>query len=326
MPELTPKRATVVTPVYNAQDFVTETVDSILEQIRACSSDIPIEYIVVDDGSTDDTAELLTAQYGNEICLIRQENQGEVAAVNRGVAEAASDIVGVVNADDPIRPGLLKSAISRLEANADLVAVYPDWDMIDADGGLIQTMRTYDFDLRVHLEQHLCLPGPGAFFRKSALAGEPARDSRFPLSSDYEMWLRLALAGRIERIPEVLATWRMHSGGTSQSVRSRRMAESKIGMIHAFYGRADLPAEVRAWRRQALASAYYCAGLLAIHGSDVPGRRYMALSIALSPIWPSRFKTERSRSWIRVLYVLFQPLSRWLLRGATASGLLERRL
>ncbi len=319
-------RVTVVTPVYNGRDYIAETVDSVLAQMGDPESVSPCEYVVVDDGSTDGTGDFLASRYGKRIRLIRQQNGGEVDAVNRGVAEASSDIVGIVNADDPVRPGLLRAAVTMLEADAGLVAVYPDWEMIDEKGVPVRTVTTLDFDLCVHLEQHLCLPGPGAFFRLSALNDDPVRNPRFPFTSDYEMWLRLALAGRIARIPQVLATWRLHRGGTSQSGRNRQMAANKIDMVTAFFNRHDLPASVCAWRRQALASALYCAGLLAIHDPAVPGRRYLLRSLVLSPIWPSHFTIERRRSWARILYVMCQPLSRWLYLAAVGRGLARDRL
>ncbi len=326
MSELQKARVSVITPVYNGLPYIAETVDSVLAQAREPDGIAGLEYLVVDDGSTDGTGDFLAQRYGNGIRLIRQRNAGEAAAVNRGVAEATAEIVGIVNADDPIRPGLLRTAVELLERDATLVAVYPDWEMIDGEGDVIQTMETRDFDLRVHLEQHLCLPGPGALFRRAAFDGEPARDTRFARTSDYEMWLRLALKGRIARIPKVLATWRLHDAGGSQSGRNPEMAENKVAMVRAFFERRDLPASVRAWKRQAVASALYCAGLLAIHNPEIPGRRYLLRSIAMSPVWPRHFAANRRRSWVRILYVMLQPFSRWFYRSAVTTGLARERL
>jgi len=326
MSEFGEARVTVVTPVFNGRDFIAETVDSVLAQAVECRAVAPFDFVIVDDGSTDGTGDFLAARYGNQVRLFRQSNRGEVAAVNRGVREASSDIVGIVNADDPIRPGLLRAVVDTLKAGTDLVAVYPDWEMIDERGVVVRTVTTFDFDLRVYLEQHLCLPGPGAFFRRSALHGEPARDSRFPLTSDYEMWLRLAMRGRIVRIPQVLATWRTHQNGASQLCRNSQMAANKVDMVMTFFEQHDVPAPMRGWRRQAFASALYCAGLLAIQDPTVPGRRYLLRSLALCPVWPGYFSAERKRSWLRILYVMCQPLSRWAYRMAVAIGLARERL
>ena len=313
-------RVTIVTPVYNGRDYIAETVDSVLAQ------DVEgLDYTVIDDGSTDGTAELLAERYGDRIRLVRQPNQGAQATTTRGIAEAASDIVAVVNADDPIRPGLVEMALRAFEADPDLVAAYPDWDMIEANGRMIKRVITHEFELRVHLEQHLCLPGPGAFFRRSALQGQPARNRLYRYTGDYEMWLRLGLRGRIKRLPHVLATWRRHDAGGSIAGISPEMARNKIDMIEAFFARPDLPPDIAALRRSALGTAYYEAALLAIHNPAIPGRRYMLNSLRLQPFWPRHFLPERQRSWLRVLYVLMPELSRPTYQLSCRMGLVSPR-
>jgi glycosyltransferase involved in cell wall biosynthesis len=291
--------------VYNGRDYIVETVESVLNQVRD-----DLEYIVVDDGSTDGTADLLAKRYGNRLHLVRQQNRGEAEAVNYGIAKASANIVAIVNADDPIRPGLVEAALRAFETAPELVGVYPDWDMIDEHGRLLERMHTHEFDLRVHLEQHLCLPGPGAFFRRAALRDAPARNPRFRYTGDYEMWLRIGLSGRVRRLPGVLATWRRHSAGSSLAGRSPEMARNKIEMIDAFFARDDLPSDLARLRRSALGTAYYSAALLAIHNPAIPGRSYMLRSLVLQPFWPKHFLPERRRSWGRIFYVLAPELCR----------------
>lgn len=314
-------KATFITPVYNGKAFIAETVDSILAQTFG-----DFDYIVVDDGSTDGTAELLAERYGDAIVVIRQANAGEAAAVNRGVDAAQTDIVCVVNADDPVRPGLLQAAMRVLDSSPDIVGVYPDWEMIDAAGTVVKSVQTHDFDLCMHVEQHLCLPGPGGVFHKSALGDEPARDPRLRYTSDYDFWMRLALKGKVRRIPEVLATWRVHDAGASISARSAEMAENKINAVSWFFARADLPAELREHQKLALSVAHYSASLLAIHDAAVPGRRYLLKSLWLVPFWPGNFDPERHRAWGHILYVLALPLSRWLYLFAVRMGWITSRL
>jgi glycosyltransferase involved in cell wall biosynthesis len=305
-------RVTIVTPVYNGRDFIVETVESVLSQNVE-----GLEYIVVDDGSTDGVGDLLAERYGGRLRLVRQVNQGEQAATNRGVAEASADIIAVVNADDPIRPGLIEMACRAFDDDPKLVGVYPDWDMIDEKGGLIQRMITHDFDLRVHVQQHLCLPGPGGFFRRSALGCEAARNPRYRYTGDYDMWARLGLRGRVRRLPHVLATWRRHGAGGSIAGVSPEMARNKIEMIEEFFARPDVPAELKPFRRSALATAYYSAALLAIHDQKIPGRSYMLSSLKLQPFWPRYFFHERRRSCVHVAYVLlpeFRRPANWLAR------------
>jgi glycosyltransferase involved in cell wall biosynthesis len=297
---------TVITPVYNGGRYVAETVASVLGQGYP-----NLEYLVLDDGSVDDTIERL-APYRNRITLLSQPNVGEANTVNRGVDLARGEIVAIVNADDPVLPGWLAAGAGLMAQRPELVGAYPDWRRIDDVGNVLEEVVTCEWDLRMHLEQVLCLPGPGAFFRKAALDGEPARNPAFRFSSDYDLWLRLGLKGPLARIPQVLATWREHPGGASQLLRGPQFARDKIDVVKRFYERDDLPESLLANRSQALSTAYYCAAMVAIHNPAVPGRAYLLKSFAIRPVWPSRFDATRKRRLLVVGYLLGLPVTRWL--------------
>lgn len=303
---------TIITPAYDAEAYIGETVRSVLAQ------DYPrLEHIVLDDGSSDRTSQIVRASTADpRLRLFSHPNIGEAATVNRGLAMAEGEIVGIVNADDTILPGLVGAAVAMLEARPELAAVYPDWRRIDAAGMPIADMLVPEFDYRVLLEQNLCLPGPGALIRRAALGGEPLRDPRFRYKSDYFLWLRLGLNRPLARLPGIYATWRQHPEGASQRGRSPRMASEQIAVVEALFARSDCPDEVRRWRRLTRSVACYCAGLLAIHNPEVPGRELVMRSLALAPIWPRRFLPERHRSWSRILYVLGRPFSEWAYHAA----------
>ena len=111
--------------------------------------------------------------------------------VNEGAKLARGDLISVVNADDPCLPGLVRAAVDAFAEDPELLAVYPDWRMIDREGRTIENVVAREFDYALMVEQVYCIPGPGAVLRKSGLAGEPLRDPRYPYASDYELWLRL---------------------------------------------------------------------------------------------------------------------------------------
>ena len=303
---------TIITPAYNAEAYVGATVRSVLAQ------DYPrLEHIVLDDGSTDGTLDLVRASFADpRLRLVSHQNIGEAETVNRGLAMAQGDIIAVVNADDPILPGLVGAAVEMLSARPELAAVYPDWRRIDAAGRPIADMIVPEFDYRVLLEQNLCLPGPGSLIRRAALGSEPLRDQRFRYKSDYFLWLRLGLHWPLARLPGIYASWRQHAAGASQRGRSPLMASEHIAVVEALFARPDCPDEIRRWRRLTLSVACYCAGLLAIHNPAVPGRELIMRSLALAPVWPSRFRPERHRAWSRILYVLGRPLSEWAYHAA----------
>lgn len=318
MSEMTLPALSVVTPVYNMETYIGETLRSVLGAMR--SGD---RYVVVDDGSRDGTGDVLSS-FGSAIVSLWQPNQGEAAAVNAGVAATETDIVGIVNADDPILPGLLDAVRCAFRDDAALAAVYPDWVKIDAAGRRIGDVKTLDFDYEVMLAEHMCIPGPGAFFRKSVLNGEPVRDPLARGISDFDFWLRFARHGAlVRRLPVPLATWRLHGAGTTVTSAGARLATTRIEVIERLLAKPDLSPEIRRLGPRALSAAYYNAALVGLRGSAVPALRYALKSYALAARWPKTVLPHQQRSLPHLMYAATQPLSGLVHR--LADPLLPRR-
>lgn len=300
-------RVSVITPAYNAGPYIAETVHSVLRQ-----SYRPLEYIVVDDGSRDDTRERLR-EFGDAIRVVQQENAGEAAAVNRGVACSSGDIVGVVNADDPVLPGLIETSVSALLARPGLAGVYPDWLKIDHAGRVLDVMRLRDYDYTLMLRRHLCMIGPGCVYRRSALGAELPRDPRFRFSGDFHQWLRMGVQYPFLHIPQVLATWRFHERGTSQALINPAMAADKVAIVRDLYGRADLPPAIAGLRKEALSAANFAAAMLALHSPGIAARRYMWESLRAKLFWHSPVIQERHRSLRLIAFALGMPWTRALI-------------
>jgi glycosyltransferase involved in cell wall biosynthesis len=297
-------RVSIITPAYNAADYLSETAESVLAQ------DYPdFEYIVVDDGSTDGGGEQL-GRLRRHVHIIRQSNGGEQRAVSRGVAAASGDIIGVVNADDPILPGLLRAGVESLLADPGLAGAYPNWLKIDEDGCVLEVVRLPEYDYERMLTRHLCDIGPGCLFRRQALQGEPPRDPRFRYSGDFQQWLRMGLHRPFARIPDVLATWRFHAAGTSQDSMHAGLAADKVAIIRDLFRRDDVPTAVRALEGQALSAAHFAAALLAVNNPAIPARGHMLRSLLASPRWRGPATPERRRTWRLVVYALGLPLTR----------------
>lgn len=299
-----PIRVSIVTPVFNGAAYIAETVESVLGQ------DCPgLEYIVVDDGSRDDTLVRL-APYSGRLRVISQANSGEAAAVNAGVATARGAILGIVNADDPLLPGHLEACLARLDAEPGLQGVYPDWLKIDAQGLVMERVQALDWDYRVLLAQHFCMIGPGCLFRHSGLHGQPPRDPGLRYTGDYHQWLRMGLTGPFAHITKTLATWRCHDAGASQAGRNPEMARNKIDAVRVILDHPNLPEFVTRLRGEALSTAYYIAAVLGLHDPRVPARAYMLRSLRHAWRWPGDRIPERRRSWRLVAFALGLPLTR----------------
>lgn len=260
---------TIVTPTYNRAQHIGETLQSILAQDHPA-----IEVIVIDDGSTDGTSDVL-AEFGSRISVIRIANSGQTAAVNKGFASAHGDYLMVVNDDDPLRSGAVAALVEALEANLDVLVAYPDWDLIDSDGTTVMHMSPLHYSFADMLRYDVCLPGPGAMFRRRVLDIVGGWDERFRWVADYDFWLRIGMIGPMMRVPERLATWRRHVDCATLASSRLDMALEQIDVMRNFFARSDLTPEIRALETEATGAALFVASSVAIErGSQAVRARF----------------------------------------------------
>ena len=268
----------VITPAYNRASFLKETIESVISQ------DYPnMQYIVLDDGSTDNTKEILR-QYAGRFYWTSHPNMGEARTVNKGFSMAEGEIVGVVNSDDPLLPRAISTVVGAMTAKPDTIVAYPDWDMIDAEGQKIQHIQTYEYDYLNMLRWHHCVPGPGTFFKKSVIDELAGRDTQFRYVADFDFWLRAGLLGQFLRVPQTLATFRWHAGGASLRDQGVVMAEEHIRLVRKIFSMGNLTRPVKAVRREAFGSAYYIAAVTLGTSSPDLQKTYFRKALALSPI------------------------------------------
>lgn len=225
---------TIITPTYNAAHWLPETVRSILSQ------DYPhLEYLVYDDGSTDNTQAVLAEFLPDpRLRVYRHENIGEVKSINRGFREARGELLGNISADDPL---LSRSAISLMVREAqrspETLVFYPDFHLIDAHGDLIQRVITREWDYEYMVSHHHCTPGPGALMRRSLLetVGYRNPDPKLRWVADLEYWLRVGLVGKMQKVPYFLATHRRHPEQLTTKMRGKAMAQQHLYVYECFF-------------------------------------------------------------------------------------------
>lgn len=234
----------IVTPAYNRADFLAETIDSVLGQ------DYPrIELIVLDDGSKDDTPAVL-AGYGGRLMAVHHDNMGENRTVNRGLELARGEIICVVNSDDPLIPGAVSAAVDYLRERPEVLAAYPDWVEIDAEGKTLATFELPDYDISSMLLTFNVGMGPGVFIRRRALELIGMRDASLRYTGDLDYWFRLALRGPLGHIPKVLATHRTHEGAASSAAKGRIMAREVYDLLERTLASPYLPEDMRGHRHR----------------------------------------------------------------------------
>jgi glycosyltransferase involved in cell wall biosynthesis len=248
---------TVVTPAYNRARYLAETIESVLSQ------DYPrIEYIVLDDGSTDDTRAVLS-RYGDRIRWESHPNMGQTRTVNRGFSMARGDFVAVVNSDDPLLPGAIRAAVDAFRGRPDALVAYPDWLTIDGDSKPVRTIRVREYDYRFMVRRFQCIVGPGAFIRREAVQRLGGWNAEYRFIGDFDFWLRLGLVGPFVRTPHVTATFRVHAGSASVAKQGQALAQEPLRVARNFFARPDLPPAIRRLRRESMSWAFYYAGLAA---------------------------------------------------------------
>jgi glycosyltransferase involved in cell wall biosynthesis len=205
-------RVTVVTPCLNGARFLEQTIRSVLDQ------DYPnLEYIVMDGGSTDATIEILK-RFESVLHWESAPDSGTPEAVNRGFSLSTGEILGFLNADDVYHPGAVSAAVRQLERDPDAAGVYGDAWWIDEKGGQIGLYPVRDFDRRV-LERECFICQPASFVRREPFENAGGLDPRFPLTFDYEFWLRLTRVYSLSRIDQTLADSRIHRANKTISQR-----------------------------------------------------------------------------------------------------------
>lgn len=208
---MTLPRVSVVIDNYNYGRFLGEAIDSVLAQ------DLPrerYEIVVVDDGSTDDTREVL-ARYAADVRAVFQENQGCAAALTRGFAEAKGEIVSILDADDVFAPTKLRRVLDRFDREPDLTAV--EHFLHDADGELRPRPVRYPdwperYTLDDYVEGKMALGvASGLSFRKKAIedALPIPKVFRFLYQDDY-LTVRSVFRGPVGNIAEPLGSHRGH--------------------------------------------------------------------------------------------------------------------
>jgi glycosyltransferase involved in cell wall biosynthesis len=294
----------VITPVFNGERYIRETINSVLDAARGFS----LEYLVIDDGSTDATFEILL-EFSDVIKIFSQQNGGEPSAVNRGLEESSGELILVLSADDPVFTNKIFIGVEEyFNQNPEVAAWYPNWRKIDDQGNLIEEVVPLEFTLEKVLGLGMCLPGPGTIFRADDARKIQGRSTQIKFASDYDFWLRLSQVGKIAHRNELVAQWRQHDGSTSVASRGKAMGDERINLIDTYIANYTINETLA---QTAMASSRYFAAALGIFDRNVESRTLMLESIRISKGMPKVAKAHV------VLFALLHPFSHYLLKLAS---------
>jgi glycosyltransferase involved in cell wall biosynthesis len=210
----------VVMAVRNGAAWVAEAIGSVLGQ-----TDGDHELIVVDDGSTDATADLLAGMSDPRLRVVRQAAAGLTRALNRALGLARADLIARRDADDLALPERLARQRAFLAAHADVGVLGTAAREVDAAGVSVGEVRPPQDDAAIR--RALIRANPfvhsSVMARRALLASAGGYDTRVAVAQDYELWMRLAPCTRLANLAEVLVVRRLGAGRVSIEREEERL-------------------------------------------------------------------------------------------------------
>jgi glycosyltransferase involved in cell wall biosynthesis len=263
----------VILPTYNRGWVLGEAIDSVLAQDFT-----DFELIVVDDGSTDDTGQLLDA-YDQDLIVLRQSNQGVSAARNRGIAAAGGRLVAFLDSDDLWLPGKLTRQVAFFNSNP--AAVINQTEEIWIRNGVRVNPKTRHHKLSgMIFEQSLalCLVSPSAVMIKRTLFDEVGLfDEGLPACEDYDLWLRISWRYPVHLIETPLIVKR--GGHADQLSKAPGLDKYRIQALKKIIESGQLEPDLyRAAVRTLLEKCTIFAGGCRKRGKDAEARYYEELA------------------------------------------------
>ncbi len=269
----------VIIPAYNQGRFLGDAIESVLAQTYP-----DFEILAVDDGSTDDTAVVAQSYTDPRVRYIYKENGGLSSARNAGLRQAAGEYISYLDSDDCFLPAKLTRLVGELEANPQIGLVAGQALLIDEHGR--QLGKLFDRPLPEN-PAGLLLGNPlhvgSVLLRREWQERAGFFDETLRSYEDWDMWLRLALAGcRMSYAPEPVSLYRFHSAQMTRD--GRQMTAATFAVLDKLFNKFEMPDEWQALRDKAYSRAHLRGAAQAYRaGAYAEGRKHLAQAAALAP-------------------------------------------
>ncbi|QDV40950.1 UDP-Glc:alpha-D-GlcNAc-diphosphoundecaprenol beta-1,3-glucosyltransferase WfgD [Stieleria neptunia] len=274
-----PGRVSVIIPTYNCARYLVDALRSV-----AMQSYDDLEIVVIDDGSTDQTREIVARCGVPCTYLMNGRHKGPAGARNHGICSSSGQYIAFLDADDAWLPSKLALQVAALQTDPRLLAIGSimiPWDSTPSCIDQTTTLRRYSFAEMVVRNR---LGTPTVVCRRDALRTVGLFDETMDISEDYELWLRLSRIGTVGRLETPLARFRQRSDGASAGNRDRTF-DLDMRFTRSLPNRyADVPG-IRRFVKQGLAAREFER---AIELCDVEKRYGEALRATVNSIgnWP----------------------------------------
>lgn len=211
-------KVSVILPCYNGSRWIKSAIESVLAQTYP-----DFELIVVDDGSTDNSKEILASYlYDRRFRYLHQENKGFSAAINRGIKESSGNLIGFIGQDDLCMPNKLELQLRYLRENTSVDLVHSNYCVIDSEDKLVKLryIRIPEATSKKKLVKEMFLKNfighETVLVKKKCFDDVGLFDEKMVGCSDHDMWMRIIDHFNIGYIDTILVKKREHEGQLSQ--------------------------------------------------------------------------------------------------------------
>jgi glycosyltransferase involved in cell wall biosynthesis len=288
----------VCIPTFNRKDYLRQALESLQQQTYK-----DFETIVLDDGSTDGTGEMIK-QMGYNVKYRWQGNAGEAATTNRLIELSGGDYISFLHSDDLLFPDAIERMVKAVEAANEDVVVYGNYVKVDENGNIFgeSKRKLYSGRITARLFEDIIVHPVGSMFPKRAIVEVGGLDESLRACYDYKMELMISLKYSFVALDKPTFKRRRHSGNTSMVSFANQLAELEV--LKDFYcrqGGKDYVPENMARKR--LAREAYRAGRSAIDEKLFQkGYELLKESYGLSPnlktlfyLWKVKRENERTK-------------------------------
>lgn len=289
----------VVIPAYNAEKTIQQTIESVLNQTFQ-----DFEIIVINDGSTDFTLDIISGINDSRIKIFSYPNSGAAVSRNRGFDVAKGEYIALLDADDLWTSDKLEAQYNALKSHPQASVAYSWIDYIDQSGKFLQSGRHLTFNGNVYSElliQNFLENGSNPLIRREAFAEVGGFDPSLLGGQDRDLYIRLSVNYHFVAVPLVQVFYRMSPDSiSSQIIRQEKQC---VAVIEKAFLQA--PPSLQYLKKESLAKIYKYLIVRALQGYPSPEKGRATIRFLFNYI---RYDSSALQQWRFCLIILFKSL------------------